>query len=450
MNVTRFLFACALMTAQAGVWADLAVTHVNILTMEQATVLADQTVLVRGRKIVAIGPANELSVPEGVQLIDGRGHFLMPGLTDAHVHVDPDGGRDLLFYLANGVTTVISLRGDERFLALREKLLPDDAAGPRLFSCGPFARDIFDIETGVETVRHIAAAGYDCVKFYGDWDAGAFVAATATARELGLLSVGHAPRNHDFDLIEASQLRALAHLEETVYADPALNAWLDTYRGRGDEPAAYSDPGRALGQRIESIAQRVAASGVWVIPTNIVIDAYLKRFTDAFESFSRRPYLQYLDPATRAEWHDNRGHGRAARFHQQFRLQQLMLQAFYKAGVPMALGTDASQAARLSVMPGWSVHEELQLAVDAGIPAFDALKMATTNAARLFKRENEGVIRAGARADLLLLRTNPLEDITNTRDIAGVVRAGHWWSRSVLDARLASLQEREDNTASAP
>ena len=75
--------------------------------------------------------------------------------------------------------------------------------------------------------------------------------------------------------------------------------------------------------------------------------------------------------------------------------------------------------------------------------------MATTNAARLFERENEGVIRAGARADLLLLRTNPLEDIANTRDIAGVVRAGHWWSRSVLDVRLASLQEA-DNTAPAP
>jgi hypothetical protein len=191
------------------------------------------------------------------------------------------------------------------------------------------------------------------------------------------------------------------------------------------------------------MARRVAASGVWVVPTNIVMDAYLKRFTDAFDAFARRAYLRYLDPATRSEWQGNRGRGRAARFHQQFRLQQVMLKAFYDAGVPMALGTDASEAARLSVMPGWSVHEELQLAVDAGVPEHDALRMATINAARLLGRENEGVIRTGARADLLLLNANPLEDIDNTRDIAGVVRAGHWWPKSELDAQLASLQTHD-------
>lgn len=437
------------MAAQAGAHADLALTHVNVLTMERAGVLADQTVLVRGQTIAVLGPAVSVPVPGGVQLIDGRGRFLMPGLTDMHVHVNPDGGRDLLFYLANGVTTVVSLRGDERFLELRERLTAADALGPRLLSCGPFAQDIDEVRAGVSAVRAIAEAGYDCVKFYGDWDADAFIAATQTAGELGLLAIGHAPRNHNFDLIESSDLRALAHLEEVVYADPVLNHWLDTYRGRGDEPAAYSDPGRTLEEAIESVARRVAASGVWVVPTNIVMDAYLRRFTDAFDAFARRPYLQYLDPVTRSEWQNNRGRGRAARFHQQFRLQQVMLKAFYDAGVPMALGTDASEAARLSVMPGWSVHEELRLVVDAGIPAFDALKMATANAARLLKREDEGVIRAGARADLLLLKANPLDDIANTRDIAGVVRAGHWWPRSVLDARLAALRE-SDGAVTAP
>ena len=454
MNITaKVLLACVLMAAQANARADLALTHVNVLSMDQRrsfsdktpladnTMLADQTVLVRGNTVAVLGPADSVTVPEGVQLIDGNNRFLIPGLTDVHVHLDPVDGRELLFYLANGVTTVVSLSGDERFLELRERLTQDDALGPRLFTCGPFARDVTDVDAGVTAVRAVAEAGYDCVKFYGDWDADAFIAATDTARDLGLLTIGHAPRNHDFDLIEVSSLRGLAHLEEVVYADPVLNRWLDTYRGRSDEPAAYSDPKRSLAEPIRKIADRVAASGIWVIPTNIVMDAYLKRFSDAFDAFARRPYLRYLDPVTRSEWRNNRGQGRAARFHQQFRLQQVMLKAFHEAGVPMALGTDASQGTRLSVMPGWSVHEELQLAVDAGIPAFDAIKMATVNAAGFLERSDEGVIRAGARADLLLLNTNPLDDIANTQDIAGVVRAGHWWPRNMLDARLAELQE---------
>lgn len=438
------------MAAQATARADLALTHINVLTMERAQVLRDQTIVVRGTEVTALGPADTIAVPAGLTVIDGRGRFLMPGLTDMHVHVDPEGGRDLLFYLANGVTTVVNLRGDDRFLALRGRLAAADAPGPRLFTCGPFAQDIVDLDAGVTAVRAVAEAGYDCVKFYGDWDADAFIAATETARDLGLLAIGHAPRNHDFDLIEASSLRGLAHLEEVIYADPVLNNWLDTYRARGDEPAAYSDPARALEEPIQAIARRAAASGVWVIPTNIVMDAYLKRFSDGFDAFARRPYLQYLEPVTRSEWQNNRGNGRVARFHQQFRLQQVMLKAFFDAGVPMALGTDASDSARLSVMPGWSVHEELQLAVDAGIPAFAALKMATVNAAGFLERSHEGVIGIGGRADLLLLNGNPLDDIVNTRDIAGVIRAGHWWPASVLDARLSALQNAQDLAVPAP
>ena len=113
-----------------------------------------------------------------------------------------------------------------------------------------------------------------------------------------------------------------------------------------------------------------------------------------------------------------------------------------KAGVPMLAGTDCGVDNNY-VIPGWSLHEELENLVKAGLTPLDALRMATINAARWRGVEStEGTVEKGKVADLVLLRSNPLEAISHTREIESVFAGGKYYSRSDLDAMLRQVEDR--------
>jgi imidazolonepropionase-like amidohydrolase len=121
--------------------------------------------------------------------------------------------------------------------------------------------------------------------------------------------------------------------------------------------------------------------------------------------------------------------------------QRKMVKPFYDAGVNLLLGTDAPIPA---VVPGFAAHEELLNFVEAGLTPYQALETATINPARYLGREKEfGSVEAGKRADLILIEASPLDDIKNTKKLAGVMIRGKWFSKSDLKQTLSDLPLRE-------
>jgi imidazolonepropionase-like amidohydrolase len=202
---------------------DIAFLNVAVVSMLDEKVLENQTVLVQGERIRAIGPVTELPVPGGATVIDGSGRFLIPGLADMHVHVDIPFAEGPV-YLDAGITTVLSLGtrspDTDATLRAREHSRTPQFVGPSLFSVGPLIFGGSSSDEAERIVRENVEQGFDLVKVYGDLAPEAFDRLHETARELGIKVTGHAQRRRGMGPAYAHH-QDIAHIEEYLYA--ALN-----------------------------------------------------------------------------------------------------------------------------------------------------------------------------------------------------------------------------------
>src|SRR5438874_8612864 len=205
----------------------VAFTNVNVIPLDQEGVKQDRTVLVRGDRIVSIGSTYEVKVPSDAVVIDGAGQYLVPGLTDAHVHVPGtpvmrtrDDFGDAPIYLAYGVTTVVNLGGSPMVLEWRRRVDAGTLLGPTIYTAGPFVNEP-RVNTPDEVERDIVAQaqlGYNLIKFHEFFlrtttglSLPAYRSMVETARRIGIPLVGHAPVNLGIDeMLQAGQ--SIAHL----------------------------------------------------------------------------------------------------------------------------------------------------------------------------------------------------------------------------------------------
>ena len=441
----------------AGGAPPLAFTSVTVLPMTQGEpVLRNRTVLVEDGRIAAVGPAASVRIPAGAVRIDGSGRYLMPGLADMHVHLEHfDHPAYLKLFLVNGVTFVRSMDGRPNILDWKRQAAagsldsPDiHTAGPVLDGSPPRRDDNLALATPDEARRAVAqqaAAGYDFVKVYTNLAPDVFRAIVDAAAERGLPVVGHAPTAVGLDAFLASGVSSIEHLgdfADAIAAPPVAGAEPPaTLRRRFGFPAEPA--------RMAAVAARVAASGVWVVPTMIADDRLVAPVASV-EEWGRSPEVAAVDRGIVEYWRGTvlRAAARLAesdwRWVEQGRANRLaLLGALHRAGVPLLVGTDTPIP---FVFVGSSLHEELAGYVAAGLTTRQALAAATREPARFLGQEQSwGTVEPGRRANLLLLEANPLDDIGATRRIAGVVAGGRWLPAE----RLREMQQEVEAIAAA-
>lgn len=367
----------------------VAIVDVRLLPMDGSGPRDSQSVLIEGDRIRWVGSASDLAAPEGALVVDGRGRTLMPGLADMHVHLNRE---DLDTYLAFGVTTVRNMWGFPDAWVMRGEIERGEILGPaiHLVSSGldgtppkwPLTQLVMDPTVADSVVEVQRRAGYTTLKVYQDLRAEPYDSIVAAARRRGMDFVGHVPHRVGLERVLASGQRSLEHL--SGYLEE-----LTLVGGRG--PRAWV---RTRSERIPALAAATEAAGAWVCPT-LTIAHRLGRALPADER-----------DASRA----NRG---------------AMVRALHRAGAGLLVGSDAGIEV---VDPGASLHDELEEFVAAGIPPLEALRMATAGAAEFLGQVGEfGVIAPGARADLLLLDRDPLEDLGALEAPAGVMVRGRWF-----------------------
>jgi imidazolonepropionase-like amidohydrolase len=408
---------------------------VSILTMESSEVLHDQAVVVRGAGIAWIGPVGELEMPAGALRIDGGGRWLMPGLADMHVHV---GASDLPLFLANGVTTIREMNGSEGHLALRDSIEQGLRPGPRMIVTSPLLAGeaqrwrhelIEDPETAYAIAHEAEQAGYDYMKVYDGLSRAAYRALAEASTTLGLPLTGHLPEAVGLDGVLDAGQRSIEHVEQIMYA---------TVGHRPDT------------SRIPEIAARVAGTLTWVTPTLAAQRMLSLSRTPAYNERLRRPEMRFMDPGLMGWWRslaapddaaesspDSPRRQRAQAF---YGFQCDLAFALHEAGVPLLVGTDTPNPL---LVPGYSIHLELAALAGAGIPAPAVLRAATRGAAEFTGDDATwGVVRPGAVADLLLLTTDPREDLSTLEEPLGVMVRGRWLDRSALDRILEEAEPK--------
>jgi hypothetical protein len=457
----------ALLLVSSGAQAQegYAISGVNVVPMDREAVLENQTVLVKSNRITAILPADNANIPAGYERIDGQGRFLAPGLADMHAH--PMTQENLDAFLASGVTLIRAMWGEPIVLQMRKEVEMGERAGPRIIAGGRIVDGEPVIHYGSDQVMNPAdakrvvqqqkAAAYDFIKVYSNLSLEAFDAIAEAAANEGIPYAGHVP--HQVPMSHALQAGMQTSEHLTGVADATLREgqtyvwnWSPEFApfaervGKGELTVdQLFDAGKLAG-----LAALSADTGHWLVPTLVVLRGVSldpEQMAAEFDS----PDMRYTDYTVKSFWRLMSAFGppqseafyagRLALFAHNLK----QVKAFHDAGARILAGTDALNP---FVNVGFSVVQEMQLFVDAGMTTFEALKTATVNAAEFAgEAGTAGVIAEGARADLVLLDANPLEDVAAYREIAGVWANGHWHDRADLDQRLAAMEAKNERKA---
>jgi imidazolonepropionase-like amidohydrolase len=310
-------------------------------------------------------------------------------------------------------------------------------------------------------VRRLRYAGHDFIKVHSALSRRAYAGAADEARRLRIPLVGHVP--HAVSALEASMAgqRSIEHLSGLALCcsarEQALRkALLAELRGKPDalsassgwrfELRAYDSYDR---RKARALFAHLADKHTWQVPTLVEARVYGLLDKAAVTGDAR---ARYLPPLVRRLWRVEKKAGRVAltglgvRFSARdladrrrlFRYDKKLVGALHRAGVRLLAGTDTPNP---YVLPGFSLHDELELLVEAGLTPLVALQTATLNPALFLNRDKElGAVQVGKRADLVLLDADPLRRISNTRKIAAVIVGGKLLDRRALDALLVSLE----------
>lgn len=441
--------------ANAQTAADTIINHVHLIPMSEERVLYNQALVIEKGRIKAIVQGDDVALFTAREHIDGQGAFVIPGLADMHVHLrmDPQAMFNLL--LANGVTTVTNARlgdGDGKFshVALKRAVAAGEMLGPRYLVSGPQLKpavlpDLKSVEPMLD--RHVAQ-GFDVVKIHGDLPFSVYDALIKGAKARGLRVTGHA--QHQMPWQQSLRMSSMEHAEEFLYTSlegfgPAADDFLAFQPMYYKHVASLERPG----YRKDMVAA-FASAGIYLDPTLIIYRMIGLWADDAeFAKHKIDPLLRYVPKGTR-NWYlgDTTNPYRedgfplsAEHLHANLRRLQTVVLDLHQTGVPLLLGTDSFG----TLVPGFSIHDELALLVAAGLSPFEALRTGTVNVASyLQEAEHAGTLAVGKRADLVLLEGNPLQDITQTRNVLGVYTHRRWHNRAKLDAMLAYAEAQAE------
>jgi len=439
------LIAIGVPTLATSQQAPTVFTGVSVIPMDRETVLTNQTVIVENGRITHVG--GQRSAPAGATSIDARGKFLMPAIAEFHAHV-PSGAqavhahRTLSLYALAGVATARGMLGAPMHLAVRDSIAKGQLFGPRLLTSGPSFNNNSATTPAVTAamVRDQKAAGYDLLKIHPGVPRAAFDSLAIVANALRIPFSGHVPLEIGLDVALTSKYSTIDHLDGIVEAmytgpqplTPQVNGWFALGIMRQLDQSRFS-----------AIVNRIKASGVIMVPTQILMDNYANDATG--DELTSLPEFKYWVPQQVATWRTNKNNfiaqapvSREQR--QEFiALRRRLIKALYDGGVPFLLGSDAPQ---LWNVPGFSAHRELGALVAAGLTPYQALRTGTVDVAKFMGEDGRsGVVRVGARADLLLLDANPLDAIANSLRINGVVVNGRWIGPAERERMLAALAQ---------
>lgn len=403
--------------------------NVNVIPMDRETVLRDQRVVVYNGKIVTIEPSS-VKAADSINLrINAEGKYLMPGLTETHYHLQNNVENEFRLLIANGITCALNMAEYEGqdHIAIREKANNGGILAPVYYTTGPYlqAGHLKTPDNVREVIKYHKERGYNFLKIADNLPEDIYLQLLEEAYLNNIEVIGHGQR--ELPLEYSLRMKSIVHMEE----------FLNIFSKEQRDSVLF----------LEETARKIKASGVYVSPT-LGIFEMISRYADKskFEVLKAGEELKYLPESYVSHWKSDKinyttkpwftAPTSLKRLESELQWQMKLTRILHDNGVPLLAGSDTYGF----FLPGFSLHHELKLINSTGISAYETLKMATVIPARYLNRYSvSGTVTKGKTADLILLNKNPLEDISNTQSIAGVMLKGEWFDRNELDKMLQEV-----------
>lgn len=405
----------------------VAVEHVRLFDSEQAAMRNDQTVVIRGERIAAVGPSAFISVPPDALRIDGAGRTLLPGLIDMHNHLQAIDG---LLNIAAGVTGARDMGNDiEDLRHLEEQWDSGTAIGPRVWKAGMIdGRGPYQAPTGLyadtpeeatAAVKRYADLGYVQIKLYSSLKPELVPGVVQAAHARGLRVSGHIPNGMIASQFVEAGADEVQHIN-FIFLNFLASLVKDTrtperFTAVGDQAARLDLESKPVNDFIALLLERHTTVDVTLATFEGMYTGRPGKVSPDFAPVLSRLPAQVQRSAYAGGLPVTAENDQL--YKDSYEAMLRMTKRMYDAGVPLLAGTDA--------ISGFMLHRELELEVRAGIPPLKALQIATLNAARVLRQEKDlGSIVPGKRADFLLVEGNPGERISDIRRCRMVMKNG--------------------------
>jgi imidazolonepropionase-like amidohydrolase/outer membrane lipoprotein-sorting protein len=409
----------------------LALTGATVIDGTAKPPIANATVITQGGKILAVGPATTVKIPDGATRIDVKGKYIIPGLWDMHAHYEQVEWGPI--YLAAGVTTVRDVGNEFEFItAVRDKVNSGQGLGPQMLLAGivdgasKFTVGITQVnspEDAANWVKKYHDAGFQQMKLYSSMKPENVVAVSKEAHAMGMTVTGHIPNGMTiFDGVNdgMDQVNHITYLSDVLLPktfDRAKATRLERFKA-----SAAIDVHSPEGEHLVSFLKE---HGTVIDPTVGIYEAMLRSADEPATNIE--PGIANVAPELREQL-INGGLSAEAAPYGKATVEKLLeiIGALHKAGVAVVVGTDQG-------VPGYSVYREMELYVKAGFTPLEALQAATIVPARVMKLDKEtGTLEPGKRADFAIAEKNPLENISNVRTVRSVVANGVYYDSAPL------------------
>lgn len=450
------LVAAALMLASAlnaqqpvsSASREIVFKDVNVIPMNDERVLTHQTVVTKNGVITALGADKKVKYGKDALVIDAAGKYLIPGLAEMHAHVPPIDDLEpmkevVALFAVNGITTIRGMLGHPKHLELRAMIRKGEVLAPHFYTTGPSfnGMSVKSPEEGAAMVRRQKEAGYDFLKLHPGLSRAKFDSIAAAARKVGIPFAGHVSFGVGvWRAIEAGY-SSIDHLDGFIEGMvPGIETMVEQQAGLfGIFVAEKADT-----TQIPRLMSALKRNNIWVVPTQSLAERWMSP-TYTADDFRADPDMKYMKKETVEQWINSKNNfinnpefnvTKATNF---VKLRRKLIRECEKNGVGLLLGCDAPQ---IFNVPGFSTHNELEYLVLSGLTPYQALRTGTINVARYLGLKDSGAVRQGFVSDLILLNANPLADIKQTRNIAGVMIGDKWMDKQFIDSELKRLAKQ--------
>ncbi len=407
----------------------LAIVGATLIDGTGAAPVADSAVVIENGRIKAVGPRSKVRIPKDANVVDAKGKFLLPGLWDMHAHFEQVEWGPI--YLAAGATTVRDCGNEFEFItAVRDAIAQNRGLGPRILAAGivdgtgPMALGVQRVDTPEQArqwVDRYHDAGFQQMKIYSSVKLEEVKAVADEAHRFGMTVTGHVPEGLTaFQVIDAGQ----DQVNHIGYIDDIMHAPFPKDMSRIDRMKATAD------LNLDSPEAQKAIS--FLKDHHTVVDPTMALFelfsaTTAKPPASFEPGIEKIAPELAQPLTDVEPPSERSEIGEKlFQKEIAVVGALHKAGIPIVAGTDQA-------VPGYSLHREIEIYVQAGFTPMEAIQAATIVPARAMHLEKDtGTVQKGKRGDLILINGDPLADIHNTRNVEYVITNGTMYHTAEL------------------